>query len=201
MKVLNKFLWMCFTFVVNVFYNPNSVFGYLAATQIEANSNTSCAGLKKTPCHDSENINLDEIKAMDLGNKVGFENAKNTYIFSCTINGKISYDVSSCISSEYGVITSVTAEVCPEDGRTADAVSFSYGDYTVWVCGNKTLGVANGILVSGNANSTACRQYKVQKWSVTGENAESDCYKPANVELDDEKGIFKYTEDCYIDTE
>ena len=201
MKALNKFLWMCFTCVVNVFYNPNSVFGYLAVTQIEADSNTSCAGLKKTPCHDSNTINLDEIKGIDLENNAGFEKQANAYIFSCTIKGKISYDVSSCISSEYGVITSVTAEECPEDGRTADAVSFSYGDYTVWVCGNKTLGVGNGILVAGDATSTACRQYKVQKWSVTGKNAQSDCYKPANEDLDDEKGSFIYTEDCYIDTE
>lgn len=223
MKVLNKFLWMCFTFVVNVFCYSNSVLGSIAL-RLERTCNEAggakgnCTTLTASSCnngnacYDDGNIEtfLATINEVDLSEKIEEKCSKdeNKYMTGCYKNGVMTSDVSSCVRFLVDdTINSIACAACPDGGTVATDSYIVYEDVGVWVCGRSILVVESddeGGRVSEKENSVttpSCREYSIRKYNFEYKTLK-DCYRPANKEgYDDEKGIFTYTEDCYIDTE
>ena len=204
MKALNKYLWMCFTFVVNVFYNP--------CWAVEAKySILSSSNLEKTSCNDSGIIQCahNVSGAIDLI-RSGYGSGVTTkhlcsegthYLVGCQINNKPS-QLSGCLSSAVlDDITQLDCEACPEDGIVKEVAAVKSDTLELWICSNyNILSFSDGDIILGKSESSFCRDYRVSRLRLI-DNGVKDCYKPASEDLDDEKGTFIYTEDCYIDTE
>ncbi len=226
MKVLNKFLWMCFTCVVNVFCCSGNVFASIVVELKQTcNGGTgqgTCKTLKDGNCTNNGIMCYDEVndaktawdnfwKTSDCSNyKDGCNivKCKNTqYVSGCVIEGVSTNDVDLCISSETGdFINSITCLDCPEEGIVAGASSLDYKSMHLWVCGRGTVYVESGAdNISTNATGVttpSCREYVIKKYVFKNrKNTEKSCYKSAGTVYNDEKGTFTYTEDCYIDTE
>ena len=230
MKVLNKFLWMCFTLVVNVFCYSNSVLGSIAL-RLEQTCNGgagkgTCVSLAESSCNNGNDCYndgdiqtfLDTINEVDLSEKSEKIEEKcskdeNKYMTGCYKNGVMTSDVSSCVKLLVDdTISSIVCAECPDGGTVATDSVLEYTDVGVWVCGRSTLVVESddeGERISEKKNSVttpSCREYSIRKYNFEYKTLK-DCYRPAKPKdkdkdgYDDEKGIFTYTEDCYIDTE
>ena len=227
MKVLNKFLWMCFTFVVNVFCYSNSVLGSIAlrlersCNEASGTSKGNCTSLKASSCNNGNECRndgeietfLDEnINGTDFPKTInGCLKNKDEYMTGCYKNGVMTSDVSSCVKLLVDdTISSIACAECPDGGTVATDSGLQYKDVGVWVCGQSILVVESddeGERVSEKKNSVttpSCREYSIRKYNFEYKT-QKDCYRPAKPKdkdgYDDEKGTFTYTEDCYIDTE
>ena len=204
MKVLNKFLWMCFTCVVNVFYNPCwAVVGKYSILSSSNPSKTSCNASGSIQCADGVQKAIDLIvsgNGSDVTAKHSCSDGTH-YLVGCQINEK-ALQLSSCLSSAVlDDITQLDCEACPEDGIVKEVAAVKSDTLELWICSDyNILSFLDGDIILDKSKESFCMDYKVSRLRLI-DNGEKDCYKPANVYLDDEKGTFKYSEDCYIDTE
>lgn len=204
MKALNKFLWLCFTCVVNVFYNPCwAVVGKYSVLSSSNLSNTSCNDSGTKQCAHSVNGAIELIrsgKGSDVTDKHLCSDGTD-YLVGCQINTKPS-QLSSCLSSAVlDDITQLDCEACPENGIVKEVAAVKSDTVELWICSDyNILSFSDGDIILDKSGSSFCRDYRVSRLRLI-DNGVKDCYKPANVDLDDEKGTFTYSEDCYIDTE
>ncbi len=205
MRALNKFLWLCFTCVVNVFYNP------CWAVVGKYNILNSTSHPTKTSCNDSGSIQCadgvqEAIALITTGN--GFDvtdkhlcSYGTDYLIGCEINGKAS-QLSGCLSSSIlDAITELDCEACPEGGIVKEVAAVKSDTLELWICSDyNLLSFLDGNIILAKSGSLFCVDYKVRRLRLI-DNGVKDCYKPAGQNLSDEKGTFTYSEDCYIDTE
>ena len=207
MKALNKFLWLCFTCVVNVFYNPCDAYGRrykILFTSVK--SLTKCTEITDSVCYDGASA-VETAIGGDIANVESCDS--NQYLVACKFeNGTTSNELSSCISSISEPIIGITCKTCPEDGIVEEANIAKKDELDFWICSDRNILLLQNYdtdfsveLNTFGKGHPYCVQYTVARWELEGKKTVKDCYKPANVELYDEKGTFKYSEDCYIDTE
>lgn len=204
MKALNKFLWLCFTCVVNVFYNPCwAVVGKYSILSSSNPSKTSCNASGSIQCADGVQKAIDLITS-GSGSGVTDKHlcSEGThYLVGCQINTKAS-QLSGCLSSSIlDAITELDCEACPEGGIVKEVAAVKSDTLELWICSDyNLLSFLDGNIILAKSGSSFCMDYKVSRLRLI-DTVVTDCYKPANVDLDDEKGTFTYSEDCYIDTE
>lgn len=217
MKHIHKFLYACFSFIVNTFYNPNSAFAGWVVSLVTYNTSCltssyykdtnsflfqvrgkvnhlmqsiiNCAG--KTDCIES---------ACQSSNGCKSKICSNTeYVKNCTINGISNAD--NCINSH--IITDMTCADCPDDGIVANSPVFiTIENKGVWLYSAASIVTTNDSGgLSYNADSEACRKYDIYYYYLINNNPLTLCHKTTNRNYTDEKGEFSYTDKCYIDEE
>lgn len=215
MKALNKFLWLCFTCVVNVFYNPCDAYGRrYRILSTEVKSLTKCADITDPVCYEQVAVVNTAIDS-PIENVVRCE--ANQYLVACKFkkNGTTSNELSSCISTIPEPIIGITCETCPEDGILEDTNIANHDELNFWICSDRNILLLQNYdtdfsveLNTFGEKHPYCIRYQVERWELEGKKTVKDCYKPAKNSITgeekvytDEKGTFTYSEDCYIDTE
>lgn len=217
MKYIHKFLFACFSFVVNTFYNPNSVFGGWSVSIKTTTSETICSKVSGAICtagtmvqelkvrFDNTLDSLANGKSCNESNGCKIVNcATNWYVSNCTVHGISNEE--NCITDP-NLITSIACKPCPDGGITADSADDSPNFYALTsvltLCSHGALTTTNnGDIAEYNTGVEACRQHTVTYYSFSNFIGKSGCYKKAGTQnYEDEKGEFEYTDTCYIDEE
>lgn len=213
MKALNKFLWLCFTCVVNVFYNPHGAEGLYRILSSNQPGKTSCTDAT-LPCVDNVQDTLNLV-TQNIADTEILCDIPTYYLAGCDINKSKASELSDCISSVVGDITSLECAPCPEDGIVAKPNVLQNDTVEFWLCSDRNIlllqdggGKVTVELNSFGSGNSYCVYYNIERWNLAGKSTVKDCYKPAKNSITgeeevytDEKGTFTYSEDCYIDTE
>ena len=226
MKHIHKFLYACFSFIVNTFYNPNSVFGGWSISIQTPTSRIVCNSSSSEFCFAGTMIQELKVRfdkfLTSLANKQKSCSASdpdliceqvscdtNWYVSNCTVHGISNEE--NCITDP-NLITSIACKLCPDGGMTADSADNSPKFYALTsvltLCSHAALTTTNnGDIAEYNTGVLACRKHTVTYHSFSNFIGKSGCYKNTHKDTDktvlhtDEKGEFSYTDKCYIDEE
>ena len=216
MKHIHKFLYACFSFIVNTFYNPNSAFAGWVVSLVTYN--TSCLASsceenissflflvrgkvnhimqKIKSCKDTDCI----VSTCQSNSGCNTKICSDTeYVKKCTINGISNSE--NCINSH--IITDMACADCPDDGIVANSPVFiTIENKGVWLCStNSIVTTDDSGGLSYNEDSEACRKYDIYYYYLINNIPLTLCHKTTNKTYTDEKGEFSYTDTCYINEE
>lgn len=213
MKALNKFLWMCFTCVVNVFYNPNNALGGVVMSIVSSfmmsSDKTGCGNMPtdELSCYDNATDAKNFASALGL-KEPDICKGEDKYVVSCKTMDGSTQNANSCLSSEVGSILELKCETCPEESIVGPNTNvFKVSTVEFWLCDeDEQLSLSSGVFNTASSGGVRkCIRYKINEATWQNKKLEKDCYRTAKPKdkdgYEDEKGTFTYTENCYIDTE